>query len=153
MSIVMIACALLIVSSTVLHYEALRALNAALPSLCIPNRTKLLVVMVGSFLAHAAEIAMYGAAFYFFVRYLDKGSLSGAARLSVAHCMYFSAETYTSLGFGDLTPTGPVRLLAGAEALNGLLLIGWSASFTYLSMERFWNVTPSPSREENEIAR
>ena len=53
--------------------------------------------------------------------------------------MYFSAETYTSLGFGDLTPNGPVRLLAGVEALNGLLLIGWSASFTYISMERFWS--------------
>src|SRR5215213_7625904 len=24
------------------------------------------------------------------------------------------------------------------EALNGLLLIGWSASFTYLVMERYW---------------
>jgi len=43
-----------------------------------------------------------------------------------------------ALGFGDLTPVGPVRLLAGVEALNGLLLIGWSASFTYISMERFW---------------
>jgi hypothetical protein len=29
-------------------------------------------------------------------------------------------------------------LLAGAEALNGLLLIGWSASYTYIAMERFW---------------
>jgi hypothetical protein len=24
------------------------------------------------------------------------------------------------------------------EALNGLLLIGWSASYTYLSMEHLW---------------
>ena len=23
--------------------------------------------------------------------------------------------------------------------LNGLLLIGWSASFTHIAMERFWN--------------
>ena len=53
--------------------------------------------------------------------------------------MYFSAETCTSLGSGDLTPNGPVRLLAGVEALNGLLLIGWSASFTYISMGRFWS--------------
>ena len=29
-------------------------------------------------------------------------------------------------------------MLAGGEALNGLLLIGWSASYTYISMERFW---------------
>jgi hypothetical protein len=36
-------------------------------------------------------------------------------------------------------PDGVLRLLAGVEALNGLLLIGWSASYTYLAMERFWN--------------
>ena len=141
MYVVIIACALLIVSSTVLHYEALRAMNTLLPSLGIPNRTKLLVVMGGSFLAHAIEIALYGAALYILVRYLGVGELTGAAGFSLASCLYFSAETYTSLGFGDLTPNGPVRLLAGAEALNGLLLIGWSASFTYISMERFWSVT------------
>ena len=31
-----------------------------------------------------------------------------------------------------------LRLQAGLEALNGMRLIGWTASFTYLSMERFW---------------
>ena len=46
------------------------------------------------------------------------------------------------MGFGDLTPTGPLRMLAGVEALNGLLLIGCSASYTYLAMERFWPVNP-----------
>jgi hypothetical protein len=46
--------------------------------------------------------------------------------------------TYTSLGFGDHIPISHARLIAGVEALNGLLLIGWSASFTYLVMERYW---------------
>lgn len=27
--------------------------------------------------------------------------------------------------------------MAGAEALNGLLLIGWSASYAHIVMERF----------------
>jgi hypothetical protein len=45
---------------------------------------------------------------------------------------------YTSLGFGDIQPIAHVRLIAGVEALVGLLMIGWSASFTYISMERFW---------------
>lgn len=147
MYIVFLACALLIVSSTVLHYEALRVLNSTLPRLGIPNRTKLLVVMGGTFLAHAVEIALYGAALYILVRFLNAGELSGKAGFSLASCLYFSAETYTSLGFGDLTPTGPVRLLAGVEALNGLLLIGWSASFTYIAMERFWSVDPAAPRD------
>ena len=64
---------------------------------------------------------------------------SGPAGRSLASCLYFSAETYTSLGFGDLTPVGPLRMIAGVEALNGLLLIGWSASYAYIAMERFWN--------------
>ena len=32
----------------------------------------------------------------------------------------------------------PLRILVGTESLNGLILITWSASFTYLSMEKFW---------------
>lgn len=138
MPIVVIACCLLVVGTTLLHYEALRILNTHLHALRIPDRTKLLVVILAMFLAHAVEIGLYGAAFHELVSSLGAGNLSGATAFSLSTCMYFSAETYTSLGFGDLTPTGPVRLLAGVEALNGLLLIGWSASFTYLSMERFW---------------
>ena len=142
MLIVLFACFLLVLATTVLHYEVLRGLNASLPSLHIPSRAKLVVVILASFLAHAAEMAMYGAALYILVAWVGIGNLSGGAELSLETCLYFSAETYTSLGFGDLAPNGPIRLLAGVEALNGLLLIGWSASFTYLSMERFWNARP-----------
>jgi hypothetical protein len=31
-----------------------------------------------------------------------------------------------------------MRLLAGMECLIGLIMIGWSTSFTYLSMRRIW---------------
>jgi hypothetical protein len=37
---------------------------------------------------------------------------------------------YSSLGYGDHGPVGHAHLLTGVETLNGLLLIGWSASFT-----------------------
>ena len=50
----------------------------------------------------------------------------------------FSLVTYTSLAYGDIAPLGPARLLAGIEALIGLGLIAWSASFTYLEMQRHW---------------
>jgi Ion channel len=146
-------CGLLVALTTLLHYEVLRGLNAALPSLPVADRAKLLVVMVGAFFAHAAEIAIYGVSLYVLVTYLGAGILSGSAGASLTSCLYFSAETYTSLGFGDLTPVGPVRLLAGTEALNGLLLIGWSASFAYISMEKFWNAHARTSDRSRTTSR
>jgi len=138
MPIAILATCLLVVATTVVHYEVLRWLNSTLPQLGVPRRTKLVAVILAAFAAHAIEIALYAAALYALVAWLGVGNLSGSAGFSLSTCMYFSAETYTSLGFGDITPVGPVRLLAGVEALNGLLLIGWSASFTYISMEQFW---------------
>ena len=144
---VVIACLVLVVVTTVLHYEVLQALNRWLPRLPGPQRAKLLVVIIGAFFAHAVEMAIYGVALYVLITDLGAGTLVGPFASSLAGCLYFSAETYTSLGFGDLTPVGPVRLLAGVEALNGLLLIGWSASYTYITMEKFWH---SPVRVPGE---
>ena len=55
---------------------------------------------------------------------------------------YFSIVSYTSLGLGDVFPHGHVRFLTGLEALNGLMLIAWSASFAYLAMGRLWPWRP-----------
>lgn len=131
-------CVMLLALTTVIHYEVLRILTVGLPALHMPARAKLIVVIVGTFFAHAAEILLYAIAFYVLASYLAAGTLGDAIGSSLTLCLYFSAETYTSLGYGDVVPGGGLRLLAGMEALNGLLLIGWSASFTYIAMERFW---------------
>jgi voltage-gated potassium channel Kch len=128
MIVIAAVCALLVVSATAIHYEVLRGLSGGLPRLRIPSRGKLLLVIFATFLAHAVEIALYALAIH----------LLDATHFSVSTSLYFSAETYTSLGYGDIVPTGDLRLLAGVEALNGLLLIGWSASYTFIAMERFW---------------
>jgi hypothetical protein len=138
MLIVALTCVLLIAATTLIHYEALRVLNTRLLTLHIPDRSKLLVVIFAAFAAHLVEIAVYAVAVYGLVEHLDVGALHGAKHYSFLNYLYFSAETYTTLGFGDLTPSGPIRLLAGIESLNGLLLIGWTATSTYVAMERFW---------------
>ena len=139
MLLVILGCLVLIAATTLVHYEVLRLLNERLPALGIPRRTKLLVVIFSALAAHAAEIVLYGLACYGLGQYFGGSTLTGPGGFSLVSCLYFSAETYTSLGFGDLIPVGPLRLLAGAEALNGLVLIGWTASFTYIAMERFWS--------------
>lgn len=135
---VLLVAAILVVTTTFVHYEVLAYLNWRLPALRMGARLKVALVILCAFLAHAIEIAVYGGAYFASARWLGLGTLNGSPSLDIFSYLYFSAEAFTSLGFGDLTPSGPARLLAGVEALNGLLLIAWSASFTYLGMERFW---------------
>lgn len=138
MTLVVFSCVLLIVATTLTHYEVLNLLTRLLDRLHWPGRAKLIVAVLGCFIGHGAEILLYGAGYWLLIISAGHGSLGGTATPDLGSALYFSAETYTSLGFGDVVPAGPVRLLAGVEALNGLLLIGWSASFLYLEMERFW---------------
>lgn len=42
--------------------------------------------------------------------------------------LYFSASTFTTLGYGDVIPAPDHRLLAGVEGVLGLMLIGWSTA-------------------------
>lgn len=140
MLLVALACFLLIACTTLLHYEVLRGMNTCLPALPIPDRSKLLAVIFAAFAAHFLEIGLYGGTIFGLIHYAGLGSLAGGGGATLLNCLYFSAETYSSLGFGDLIPTGATRMLAGTEALNGLLLIGWSASFVYIAMERFWRI-------------
>lgn len=146
--------AALVLLTCVIHYEALGWLSARLPRMAIAPRAKVLLVMLVAFVAHAVEIAIYGLAYLASVRWIDPGGLhsllpvppgTGPAPLGWEDCLYFSAVAFTSLGFGDIAPAGPLRLVTGVEALNGLLLIAWTASFTYLSMERFWAERPAPA--------
>ena len=143
MLIVSLASLLLVAVCSLIHYEALSALNSRLPHWKLPRRRKLLVLVFVIFFAHAAEAVVYGVVQYFLILYADVGTITGPTKFSLMACIYHSAETYTSLGYGDFTPEGPIRMLAGVEALNGLLLIAWTASFAYLEMERYWKVGSS----------
>lgn len=138
MTPVVVACLALVVLTTLLHYESLRLLSALLPRLHVAPRARLIAVILGTFTAHALEIALYAAVIYALVHGLGAGTLGAAGAPPWTTALYFSAETYTSLGYGDVVPQGALRALAGVEALNGLLLIGWTASYTYVAMQHFW---------------
>jgi hypothetical protein len=142
MEIAALTCLFLLIATTFIHYEVLRLLTTGLPVLRIRPRVQLIFVIVGAFGAHFLEIMLYGAAYYLLATRFDIGSMGQAGPLHFTRCLYFSAETYTTLGYGDVLPHGDLRLLAGLEALNGMLLIGWTASYTFLSMERYWGRGP-----------
>jgi hypothetical protein len=133
---------LLVMLSTFVHYEALRLCNDHFPRLDgIAGRAKVLLAIGAGFCSHLVQIAIFAAA-YRFLQDIGMGSLRGQIPNASLSLLYFSAETYTSLGFGDVYPVGEMRLIAGIEALTGLLMISWTASFTYLEMGRHWVVPP-----------
>ena len=56
--------------------------------------------------------------------------------------MYFSVVTFTTLGYGDITlPEHEWRMLSGIEALNGILLVGWTTAFLFAVVQRSWSST------------
>ena len=67
--------------------------------------------------------------------------------------VYFSAVTYTTTGYGDLTLPEPWRLVGGVEALTGILMCGLSTGFFVAVMSRLyqvWDQSAQPSRSTSE---
>jgi hypothetical protein len=134
---IFLVCLTLVVTTSVVHYEVLRGASALAPRLVVPARRRTLLTIAAAFFAHSIQIALYAFA-YWACSHLGLGRLTGATDGHPYDYFYFSAATFTTLGLGDVVVEGPLRLLTGIESLNGLVLITWSASFTYLSMEKFW---------------
>lgn len=121
-----------------LHYEALERLNFWLPRWGVRPQPRVLLLIIGILLVHTVEIWIFGAGIFWMAQYPSMGWISGDADIRLLDAVYLSATTFTTVGYGDLAPHGPMRFTMGSEALTGSVLITWSASFTFLEMQRFW---------------
>lgn len=79
---------------------------------------------------HCVEIAVW-ALFYWSQKSLPDFESS----------LYFAVVTYTTLGYGDLVLSREWRLLAGIEALIGILMCGWSTGFFVAIVGRIYSPT------------
>ena len=128
----------IVVGCVLLHYEALSLLTGRLKRIHIRPRPRILVMILSILLFHVAEIWVFGIGYWLLTLDPAHGELLGPHAIGLLDYVYYSAVCYTTLGLGDLTPVGNIRLLTGMESLTGFVLIGWSVSFTYLEMDRFW---------------
>lgn len=122
------------------HYEVLSFLTTILPRLNMKHRRRIVVGIFGALIAHIVEVWIFAFAYYVLLDAKTWGHLEGGFDGTLAACGYFSFTVYTTLGFGDIQPIGDMRHLTGVEALTGMVLITWTASFLYLEMQRNWNV-------------
>ena len=128
----------LVAAVVMIHYEMLRLLSIIIPKLEIKHRLRVVFGVFGTICAHIVEVWLFGIAFYLMYHYGDYGSLAGNFDGELLDCVYFSFTNYTTVGYGDIEPFGMLRFLSGLEAITGLSLITWSASFMFVEMEKFW---------------
>lgn len=130
---------LLVIGCVLLHYETLRLLSYVLLRLHGKRRRRILILVLALVALATVEIWLFGLGYYGLLSDPGYGALHGPGRVDeFVDYVYFSAVIYTTLGLGDLVPSGSIRFLVGTQALVGFTLISWSAAFTFLEMERFW---------------
>jgi hypothetical protein len=127
-----------------LHYEVLSSCTRYMPRLIHRRRPRVLAVILVALVTHFIEMWFFAFGYQFLVN-AGTGSLASSTLVAegtdverLFDYAYFSAMVYTTVGFGDVIPVGPMRLMTGVEALTGLVMISWSASYTFLEMQRDW---------------
>lgn len=138
MLIALFASALLVMLVVSVHYEMLHRMTVLLPKIQVRHRFRIVVAVLGALVAHVLEIWIFAVGYYVLISTELVGTLTGNFTGTLLDCGYHSFVTYTSLGFGDIVPTNHLRFVTGIEALTGLVLIAWTASFVYVEMRRFW---------------
>jgi hypothetical protein len=95
---------------------ALRRWDRARPQTGVRGWNWLLVEVAGwMILLHLVEISVWALVF-----------ASAAVMPDLPSAFYFSAVTYTTTGYGDLTLPESWRLVGGIEALTGIIMCGLS---------------------------
>ena len=98
----------------------------------------LIAVIIGIFLIHSLEIWLWAAVLVWL------GEFDNFQR-----ALYFSTTTYTTLGYGDITLQVRWQLLAGLEAVNGVLLFGVSTAFIFATIRQLFAkalITAAPKK-------
>jgi len=108
-----------------------------------PKQTFSIVVSTAIVLItlHMIEIFIWAMAYLVLIPSSELPTLESA--------MYFSAVTFTTLGYGDITLSSDWRLLSGFEAIDGILLIGWTTAFLFAVLQRAWTSQGNINKQPN----
>jgi hypothetical protein len=126
------------------HYEVMSTTSRFLARRRGRSRLRIVAVILIMLLAHVVEVWFFGLTYWWLEAWPELGRLWDGTDAEVASAgsaidfIYDSVVSYTTLGYGDLVPSGAMRILTGTEALVGLGLSTWTASFAFLQMQLDW---------------
>jgi voltage-gated potassium channel Kch len=106
---------------------------------------------VDQFRRRTLRILIFTASFLIFMHLIQSGVWAGIYVLlpeidefeNFEKAIYFSLVTFTTLGYGEITIDSEARILAGLEAINGIILIGWSTAFMFSIVQEIIRHTES----------
>lgn len=136
MLLIILITMLAVMFSIGLHYFALISITRLLSHFHGTHPASIVLALLLAVFAHFLEIVIFGIAWQvMFSMELITFSIEAPKFLDL---IYFSGTTYTTIGYGDIILTGNGRIMAVVEGVMGLVLIAWTASFTYYEMNRKW---------------
>lgn len=94
--------------------------------------TGLMIAALALVFLHTLEIIVWAGAY--------KAIVPSGELANFEAAVYFSFVTFTTLGYGDITLTEGYRLLSGIQALNGILLVGWSTALMFAVVQKTWQM-------------
>jgi hypothetical protein len=115
----------LLLSLTGLHLRFLKTAWVRLDRLLVP-----LGIVLGLFVLHGLEIWLYALVYLFMGLQPDLES-----------ALYLSTSTYSTLGEAGAAAPAGWRVFSVLEAINGLLLIGWSTAFLFQILDHLLAVS------------
>jgi hypothetical protein len=136
-----------IIASVLFHLGAAQFLITLWAGHAILKRWRIATLIVAFILVHMVEIGFFAIATFILLNDGSYGSLEGVITSDVGSLYYYSAITYTTVGYGDITPLGDIRLFAATEALTGMVLVAWTASVIFTVMQ---NIVRQERKEEEE---
>lgn len=144
--------AVITVICVTVHYEAMSWSSRLIHGLHLRRRARIVGLIFLLLVAHVIEVWIFAFAYWTLDGWESFGGLLGPFEEGALDFVYFSVTTFTTVGFGDIVPVGPVRILCGTEALVGLGLITWSASLAFLEMQLDWAEFRRPFRDRSSRA-
>ena len=134
-------CGILLLVIVSFHYEVMMTVSDRLVPWLekrLPHRRVIALSLAGLMLGHIVEIWLFSLALMLTAQFPSVGSIQGDFSGRWGDYLYLSTVNYTSLGDSSIRIAGHIRAVVASETLVGMMMIAWSASYTFLKMEQGW---------------